>query len=98
MENANRYRRKTHINEPLLILFVFTKDQVIPLFAAVAIGMITKQTFILVCAALVYIYISKKQKTRYPKGHTKHRMWSAGFILTKPSRSIADPIKRTYYK
>lgn len=98
METPNRYRCKTHINQPLLILFVFTKEQVIPLMAAVAIGMVTKQTFILVCLAMAYIYISQKVKGRFPKAYVKHKLWSYGFILTNQSKSLADPVKRTYHR
>lgn len=98
MENPNRYRSKTHINEPLLILLVFTKEQVLPLMAAIAIGMVTKQTLVLVMAALFYIYVSQKLKGRYPKGHVKHKLWSIGMLIIKPSKSIVDPIKRTYFR
>lgn len=98
MESPNRYRCKIHINEPLLILFVLTKEQVIPLFAAIAIGMITKQTLIFLCLAIGYIYIVQKLKSRYPKGFVKHKAWSLGLIITKPSKSIFDPIKKLFIR
>lgn len=98
MESPNRYRCKSHINEPLLILFVLTKEQVIPLFAAIAIGMVTKQTLIFLCLAFAYIYAIQKLKSRYEKGFVKHKAWSLGFILTKPSKSIFDPIKKLFIR
>lgn len=98
METPNRYKCKEHINEPLLILFVLTKEQVIPLFVAVAIGMITKQTMLLIGLAVAYIYLTQKLKSRFPKGFVKHKIWSFGFIITKPSKSIVDPIKKLFIR
>ncbi|WP_288987705.1 type IV conjugative transfer system protein TraL [uncultured Pseudoalteromonas sp.] len=98
METPNRYKCKEHINEPLLILFILTKEQVIPLFAAVAIGMIIKQTLLLIGIALAYIYLTQKLKSRFPKGFVKHKIWSLGFIITKPSKSIVDPIKKLFIR
>lgn len=98
MSNPNRYRAKRHINDPLLILFVFTKEQVIPLFLAVAIGMIIKKTFILIVFASIYIYITQKLKSRFPKSYLRHKAWSKGLIITNPSKSIVDPIQKTYFR
>ena len=98
MASPNRYRVRPHINEPLLILFIFTKEQVIPLFAAVAIGMVTKQTLLFVGMAIIYMYITQKLKDRIPRSYLRHKTWSTGLAPTPPSKSVVDPIKKEYFR
>lgn len=96
--SPNLYRRKTLINEPLLILFVLTAEQVVPAMIGLAIGMLMKNTLPFLALAIAYIYISQKIKVRFTRGAIRHKAWAIGIIPTTPSKSLPDPIVKLFHR
>ncbi|WP_028113081.1 type IV conjugative transfer system protein TraL [Ferrimonas kyonanensis] len=91
------YRTKLKINDPLIALFVFTEDQIIPVGIAIGIGLLTETSLQLLMVALIYIYITEKIKKRYPPGFIRQRLWSLGLLPEQPRPSKPDPFVSRFY-
>jgi type IV conjugative transfer system protein TraL len=96
--NANRYKIPHRINDPLLILFIFTVEQVVPVVIALFLGMMSHQTVPALATSIIYIYGTGRLKKKYTRGYLKHRAWWMGFLPFKISKSFPDPFKREYYR
>lgn len=97
-DNPNLYRYKPLVNEPLLVLFVLTTEEVVPVFIGLMLGILMKNTLPFLFLSILYIYIFQKIKLRYEKGYVRHQIWSKGFIPVDKSKSLPDPIIKNYHR
>ena len=96
--NDNQYRIPRRINEPLVILFIFTAEQVFPVIIALFIGMMMQQTVMALLFSIFYIWGTNKLKNKYPRAYLKHKAWWLGLLPYKCSTSFPDPLKREWYR
>lgn len=97
-DNPNIYHYKPLMNEPLLVLFIFTSEEVVPVMIGLMLGIMMKNTIPFLLVSVLYIYISQKIKLRFEKGYVRHKAWSKGFIPVNTTKALPDPIIKNYHR
>ena len=97
-KDPNVYQNKQLVNEPMLVLFVLTAEEVVPVMIGMTLGILMKNTLPFLLVSILYIYISQKIKMRFAKGYIRHKAWSKGLIPVTQSKSLPDPIAKLYHR
>ena len=83
-----------HLDEPMTVL-MWPADEVIPVIAALSVGVLIEQKLICVIIGMVAMRFFRKMKEGNPDGYLLHALYWSGLIKGK-ARTMPNPFIREF--